>query len=63
VQLVHAAQRGRAVVGVADDLDVGLEAEQRCERTGDELLVFRDDDADQCAAPDASGSVTTSRVP
>jgi hypothetical protein len=63
VQLVDAAQRGRAVVRVADDLDVRLEAEQRRERAGDELLVFRDDDADQRAAPDASGSVTTRRVP
>jgi hypothetical protein len=50
-------------VSVADDFDVGLEAEQRGERARDELLVFGDDDADQRAAPDASGSVTTSRVP
>jgi hypothetical protein len=50
-------------VRVADDLDVGLEPEQCRERTRDELLVFGNDDAYQCAAPDASGSVTTSRVP
>jgi hypothetical protein len=48
---------------VAHDLDVGLEPEQRGERAGDELLVLGDDDADQRAAPVASGSVTTSRVP
>jgi hypothetical protein len=50
-------------VCVAYHLDVRLEAEQRGERARDELLVFRDDDADQRAAPDASGSVTTNRVP
>jgi len=50
-------------VRVAHDFDVRLEPEQRRQRAGDKLLVFRDDDAYQRAAPDASGSVTTSRVP
>jgi hypothetical protein len=63
VQLVDAAQRGRAVVRVANDFDVGLEPQQRRQRARDQLLVFCDDDAYQCAAPDASGSVTTKRVP
>ena len=48
---------------MADDLDIGLESEQRRERARDELLVLGDDDADQRAAPGASGSVTTRRVP
>ena len=48
---------------MADDLDVRLESEQRRERARDELLVFRDDDADQRAAPVARGSVMTRRVP
>jgi len=62
-ELFDAAQGGRSVVRMAHDLDVGLESKQRGERAGNELLVFRDDDADQRAAPGASGSVTTSRVP
>jgi hypothetical protein len=62
-ELLDAAQRGRTVVRVAHDLDVGFQAQQRGERARDELLVLGDDDADQRAAPGASGSVTTSRVP
>ncbi len=60
-QLLDPAQGGRAVVGVADHLDVGLQAQQRGQRARDELLVFGDQDADQGVA--SPGRVTTSRVP
>jgi hypothetical protein len=32
-----------------DDLDVGLESEQRRERASDERLILREDDPDQAA--------------
>ena len=57
-QRLGGVERGEAVGGLADDLEVGLGVEDDAEAGADELLVVGDQDADHVASPNGSRART-----